>query len=531
MADKLKIGLIISATDKMSRIVDEAVSKSSKKMKMFEKSIKSVGSVSNKVIGLGVAASAGIYEAIEKAEESVSAQDKLNNVFEHMWGNSDKIRKTAEAQGRYAENLALEIGVDKNIIKETQAKLATFQHVSNRVNMMNGVFKRATKASVDLATIGFGEASQNAVLLGKALEDPMRMATAMKRTGSLTAEDVIKIQTISQTKGRLAAQMYVLKAVERQVKGSSKAAVKSTDIIKVSIGAVINQIGMAFLPTTEKAKEKVQEIVKPTIAWVKNNHSLIVSIAEIGLKIMGAAVVMKTFLFFTEGTIRTLKVMRTAFLLSKVAIEAINIPFQIFKVRYYSFIAAQKIATAVQLLFNTTLWGCPIIFIVGAVVALTAGVIYCYKNFKGFRDLINSMWDVIKKFGGSLLTFIMNPISAVIKLISGLSKAIGDLFSGNLSKVIPDAKIGLYNAFSSEPISTNATPKSSKIVTQVRKARIQNSKSSRTQTIAYSPTINIGSGSQQDKQDFAKMLRTHKHELAGILKEMNNNNSRLSFEG
>lgn len=50
MADAFKVGLILSATDKMSRVVDMATNKSSRKMKMLETSMRKVSDVSNKFL-------------------------------------------------------------------------------------------------------------------------------------------------------------------------------------------------------------------------------------------------------------------------------------------------------------------------------------------------------------------------------------------------------------------------------------------------------------------------------------------------
>ncbi len=63
------------------------------------------------------------------------------------------------------------------------AILATFHSVSGTSAQQSGIFDRATKASLDLSRTGFGDVSTSAKQLGKALEDPVKGVTALKRSG------------------------------------------------------------------------------------------------------------------------------------------------------------------------------------------------------------------------------------------------------------------------------------------------------------------------------------------------------------
>jgi len=88
----------------------------------------------------------------------------------------------------------------------TQAKIATFKNVSSQTAVMTGLFDRATVAAHDMAAGGFGEAATNAVALGKALNDPMNGAAAMKKAGTLDFGDVALVKQIQLTKGLGAAR-------------------------------------------------------------------------------------------------------------------------------------------------------------------------------------------------------------------------------------------------------------------------------------------------------------------------------------
>jgi hypothetical protein len=55
------------------------------------------------------------------------------------------------------------------------------------------------------------------------------------------------------------------------------------------------------------------------------------------------------------------------------------------------------IATAAQWLFNVAMSANPIGLVVLAVAALVAGVVYAYNKFEGFRNVVKSVWEWLKK--------------------------------------------------------------------------------------------------------------------------------------
>lgn len=82
--------------------------------------------------------------------------------------------------------------------------------------------------------------------------------------------------------------------------------------------------------------------------------------------------------------------------------------------------AATKAWSAVQTVFNLIMDANPIMLAVIAVAALVAGVIYAYKHFQGFRDVVAAIWDWIKKAAAAVWQFkeylliLLGPIGYVI---------------------------------------------------------------------------------------------------------------------
>jgi hypothetical protein len=537
MAGVMKLGLILSATDKMSRVVSTAVDKSDAKFQRLNKSMKSMNKLSSRMFVAGGVAAAGIYKTILKAEAASTAQARLDNVFRQMWGASGSVQQASKTQGEFAEQLSLQIGVDNIIIKQTMAKLATFKQVSNQSAIMRGVFERATRAAHDMAAVGFGEATQNAVQLGKALEDPMRGATALKRTGALTANDIIEIQAITRTKGIAAAQEAMLKAIERQVKGTGIATANATDIMKVGFGRVVEEIGAAFLPSVDSAKNSMLDTIKPLIDWIKNNHKLIQTIAKLALGMLALATAIRIVTF----TITVAKGIMTAY---SVVMAFAKSSMILFKIQYYGLIAAQW-------LLNAAMTANPIGLIIAGIALLVAGVILAWKKFAGFRAVILTVWETVKGFGNILKEYVLDRIKGIIGGLGSMGKAIGLLFEGKFKAAFNEAKTGVkalsgYDAAMKAATKTKALmgnvsttytntlakereaqPKSTQAMQSVQTNNANYAKSN--SSVQYAPVINIASGSAADKESFRKQLEENLAAFEQMMGRVNNKNQRLSY--
>lgn len=89
---------------------------------------------------------------------------------------------------------------------------------------------------------------------------------------------------------------------------------------------------------------------------------------------------------------------------------------------------AVKVATIAQWLFNAALNANPIGAIILAITWLTAGVIYAWKNFEGFRGAVLGAWQVIK----DLTSFVYDK---VIGVFSGLGDIIAGIFTFDIEQI------------------------------------------------------------------------------------------------
>lgn len=107
--------------------------------------------------------------------------------------------------------------------------------------------------------------------------------------------------------------------------------------------------------------------------------------------------------------------------------------------------AATKIWTAAQWLLNVAMTANPIGLIVAGVAALIAVIVFCWTKFAGFRAFLITMWDVWRKFGDLIKTYVVDRIKELIRGVGLLSKAFSKLFSGDFKGAAADFAAGVKN--------------------------------------------------------------------------------------
>ena len=270
MADLPPIGVVLTADtsdfDKGMRHarnglkdLDDSTSSSIKSHKSHALAFAAVGVAA---VGAAVAVTDFIGSSIKSAQEAQIADARLGQVAKQMGFMTGAYAGGIDRMNEYSTALMKQIGVDDESIKATQAKLLTFKNLGQSMNQMGGMFDRATRAAYDLAATGFGEASSNAVQLGKALQDPIKGITALGRAGvTFTQQEKDKIKTLVESNQMAKAQEMVMKAIERQVGGTAAATATSTQKMAVSFGELKESIGTAFLPTLNKLAETLMPII------------------------------------------------------------------------------------------------------------------------------------------------------------------------------------------------------------------------------------------------------------------------------
>ncbi len=210
----------------------------------------SIGSMA-KTIGLATAgfmamrtAMRTFSESITLAKEQVETQRILASQIETT-GHSAGF--TAEELSKIASELqTISNFGDEDILKNVTIPLTTFKQISGQV------FLDAQKAILDMSVAMNQDLRSAAIMVGKALNDPVKGMNAMTRAGvSFTEAERNMITDMVETNRTLDAQKTILSALEGQFGGAAQAGVNSSTQLKNAWGDFLEEIGKNTLPVLD----------------------------------------------------------------------------------------------------------------------------------------------------------------------------------------------------------------------------------------------------------------------------------------
>jgi hypothetical protein len=329
-------------------------------VKLKDEMSSKLGSIKGIAEGLSVAL-AGLYsidKLMEFASESVDAYNQMRQAGAQLeatlTSTGGAIGLTREELEGIAESLAKTTLYSKDATIGMEGVLATFTQVRGEIA------EKAIPAIQDLSTKMHQDLQSSAVQVGKALNDPIRGITALRRVGvsfTQAQEDVIK--KLVETGHVAEAQGMILKELNTEFGGSSKAARDAA-------------------PPMERLKNRIEEIKESVGGWIVQLQE---KLAPIMIKIIELTE-------RTVGWINQHREVSKAILLAVIAVTA--------AMTSYAVVAAA--ATAQQWLLNIAMDANPIGAVIAAVVALTAAVIYAYNNFEEFRAVLSGLWADINLY-------------------------------------------------------------------------------------------------------------------------------------
>ena len=222
--------------------------------------------------GLSAALRTGISEFSQQAKASAQTAAALKST-----GNAaGTTTKHIEA---FAGALQKQTGLQDDAIQGAQNLLLTFTKISNAGP--DKIFDRATRATADLSVALGKDMNGSAMMLGKALNDPIKGISALGRAGvqfTATQKDTIKALVAS---GDVAgAQKMILKELETQVGGSAKAfgetmpgqiekAKRAFENLSEGVVAAVAPVVAAALPSLTAAITSVSDFFEANMPRIK----------------------------------------------------------------------------------------------------------------------------------------------------------------------------------------------------------------------------------------------------------------------
>lgn len=243
-------------------------------MTAAEKRLRDVGktmqSVGAKMAGIGAGMTAAItgpliavgFAASKAATEAAEAMGQVEAALTSM---GDASGKTKEELAGLAEGLMRSsLYDDDEILRKVTANLLTFGNIAGQA------FDRAQQAAVDLATRMGTDLQSATLLVGKALNDPIKGMSALGRAGIQFSESQKATTKSMVDAGNAAgAQAMILTELEKQF-GGAAAAAQATDpydslrdslgTLSESLGGIINTAIVPMLNALAKLADKFSSL-------------------------------------------------------------------------------------------------------------------------------------------------------------------------------------------------------------------------------------------------------------------------------
>lgn len=198
-------------------------------------------SITAPLVGLGAM-------AVAEASEMRDALGQVNAALASM---GDVGGRSLEQLKTQADALAgTSLFEDDQILRQVTANMLTFGNIAGEA------FDRAQQAAVDLSARLGQDLQSSAIMVGKALNDPIMGLAALRRVGiQFTEEQQAQIKAMQGVGDMAGAQAVMLAELERQFGGSAEAARNAAnpmERMRLSLAAMAGDIGTILLPFVDR---------------------------------------------------------------------------------------------------------------------------------------------------------------------------------------------------------------------------------------------------------------------------------------
>lgn len=331
-----------------------------------------------------------VGDMYSSAESGIKVDATLGKVADSMGLFGDKTDSVVNRLKDFATAQIGLTGIDDDVIKSAQTKLLTFKNLATSAGETGGMFDRATKASADMAAVFGGDASSQAVLLGKALGDPVKGISALSRVGvQFTQDQKDMIKKMIETGDMAGAQGIIMKEVETQVGGTAEASATSGEKMKAKWDDMVQTLGTKLMPAFDTLSNFVLNSVIPAFesfgGWIQANSSWLTPLVIT----VGAFVAAWAAFSFVTGLIGMIQGLAVAMGILEIATVGE---------------AAAKWAE------NFAWLASPITWIILGIMAVVAAIVLIATQTTWFQDIWKTMSDAIAAAWNWLWTTVLKPV-------------------------------------------------------------------------------------------------------------------------
>lgn len=205
MADA-KIKAVITAEDRASATLNN-----------FGKKVGKFGALAK--VGLLAAAGAATAFGVASVKSFTESEDSIAQLNAVLKSTKGVAGVTAKSAVNLADSLQKVTRYSDETILGGENLLLTFTKIGK------DIFPQATEVMLDMSTALGQDLKSSAIQLGKALQDPERGITALRRVGvNFNSQQTEMVKKLVETGRQAEAQKYILKELQTEFGGSAKAA-------------------------------------------------------------------------------------------------------------------------------------------------------------------------------------------------------------------------------------------------------------------------------------------------------------------
>ena len=208
------LGMNTAAFEKGSTMAEKRAAQMQRKFQQIGKKMKYVG----RDLTIGVTAPLAAI-GVASAKAAIDARDAIGQMEASLESMGNGAGRNSEQLQKLAKNLeGISAYDDKEILREVTANMLTFGDVAGEN------FDRANRAAVNLSAKLDQDLKSSTILIGKALNDPVKGLSALSRVGVKLAPEQEALAKKMASVGDIAgAQNVILRELEKQYEGSAQA--------------------------------------------------------------------------------------------------------------------------------------------------------------------------------------------------------------------------------------------------------------------------------------------------------------------
>jgi hypothetical protein len=369
----------------------------------FAKLQTSMGSLGRNFAAAGVVIAGALTMIGKSVMDAAESQKVFAQTEAVLKSTGTTANGTASQIAKLAASLQKSTAFNDEAILSGQNLLLTFKGVRNEVGEGNDIFNQASTTMLDFARAMKTGPEQAAIKLGKALQDPTRGVTALRKSGvDFTKDQIEMIKSLQESGDLMGAQKIVLAELQSQFGGSAAAYAKTftgqLESMNNELNDLSEEIGLMVMPAVQGMITEFRNLI-PIIG-----PQLKAAIESVDWASLTKSVVdLTTFILQNAQTIANLVIgifaLNTAYKLMVVTQGLFSVALELNKWWLAQTATGMTTAAIATGAFSTALKLIPFVAIAAGLGLVIAGMVETDSSYRTTTPVVTSFGQEVLKSG------------------------------------------------------------------------------------------------------------------------------------